>query len=132
MSFLRSWGYANDRPITSYQEQRLNELVDRYHAVQKVNFVDELDVTQAVLGREVPFSELNVAEANRVAAHLNVRVALYTYFQSNLPSTPLAFDRETDWLTADRPLLNRVIARAGWDTGEYFMSPHPLDKTGNR
>ncbi len=132
MSFLRSWGYAQDRPITSYQEQRLNELVDRYHAVQTVNFVDELDVTKAILGREVPFSQLNVGEANRVAAHLNVRIALYTYFESSLPPKKLAFDHETDWLTADRPLLNRVIARAGWDTGEYFMSPHPLDKTGNR
>ena len=132
MSFLRSWGYANERPITSYQEQRLNELVDRYHAVQKINFVDELDVTRCILGKELPFSELNVAEANRVAAELNVRVALYTHFKTHLPKKPLPFDQETDWLSADRPLLNRVIARAGWDTGEYFMSPHPLDKTGNR
>lgn len=132
MSFLRSWGYANERPITSYQEQRLNELVDRYHAVQKINFVDELDVTRCILGKEVPFSELNVAEANRVAAQLNVRIALYTHFKAHLPKKPLAFDQETDWLIADRPLLNRVISRAGWDTGEYFMSPHPLDKTGNR
>ena len=85
MSFLRSWGYAKQRAITSYQEQRLNELVDRYHQVQTKNFVDELDVTRVILGKEVPFSELTVAEANRIAAHLNVRIALHTYFKTVMP-----------------------------------------------
>jgi hypothetical protein len=132
VSFLRSWGYAKQRTITSYQEQRLNELVDRYHQVQTKNFVDELDVTRVILGKEVPFSELTVAEANRVAAHLNVRIALHTYFKDVLPQPQPPFETETLWLEKDRPLLNRVIARAGWDTGEYFLSPHPLDKVSKR
>ncbi|HBQ94014.1 MAG: hypothetical protein M1294_07920 [Firmicutes bacterium] len=128
MSFLRSWGYAKDRPLTSYQEQRLNDLLDQYHEVQHKNFVDELDVTEAVIGRAVPFSELTVEEANKIAAHLNVRIALHTHFRDTLPSPPPSFAEETKWLNADRTLLDRVIARAGWDTGEYFLSPHPLDK----
>ncbi|WP_053960942.1 hypothetical protein [Sulfobacillus thermosulfidooxidans] len=128
MAFLRSWGYAKDRPLTSYQEQRLNELLDKYHEVQHENFVDELDVTQALIGRAIPFSELTVQEANKIAAHLNVRIALHTYFSEYLPSPPPDFAQETEWLNSDRPLLNRVIARAGWDTGEYFLSPYPLDK----
>ncbi len=132
MSFLRSWGYAKQRAITSYQEQRLNELVDRYHQVQTKNFVDELDVTRVILGKEVPFSELTVAEANRIAAHLNVRIALHTYFKTVMPEPLPPFETETLWLETDRQLLNRVIARAGWDTGEYFLSPHPLDKAKKR
>lgn len=128
MAFLRSWGYAKDRPLTSYQEQHLNGLVDRYHEVQHQNFIDELDITEAIIGRKIPFSELNVAEANKVAAHLNVRIALHTYFAQELPSPAPSFAEETQWLNQDRPFLNRVIARAGWDTGEYFLSPHPLDK----
>ena len=132
MSFLRSWGYAKHRAITSYQEQRLNELVDRYHQVQTKNFVDELDVTRVILGKEVPFSELTVAEANRIAAHLNVRIALHTYFKDAMPEPLPPFETETLWLENDRHLLDRVIARAGWDTGEYFLSPHPLDKVSKR
>ncbi len=128
MAFLRSWGYAADRPLTSYQEQHLNDLVDRYHQVQHENFVDELDITAAVMGKKVPFSELTVSEANKIAAHLNVRNALHTYFAAELPSPPPTFADETQWLNANRVLLDRVIARAGWDTGEYFLSPHPLDK----
>ena len=127
MSFLRSWGYAKNRPLTSYQEQRLNELLDHYHDVQHTNFVDELDVTEAVIQRAIPFSELTVEEASKIAAHLNVRIALHTYFHDQLPSPPPGFAEETQWLDADRTLQNRVIARAGWDTGEYFLSPHPLD-----
>ncbi len=132
MSFLRSWGYAKQRSVTSYQEQRLNELVERYHQVQHKNFVDELDVTLAILGKELPFSELTVDEANRVAAHLNVRIALYTYFQSYLRDPAPEFAAETHWLEKDRQLLNRVIARAGWDTGEYFLPAHPLDQVRKR
>jgi hypothetical protein len=127
MPFLRSWGYAPDRPLTPNQEHRLNELVDRYHEVQTVNFVDELDVTEAVLGVARPFSELTVDEANRVAAHLNVRISLHTYFREYLPQPAPDFAHELDFLYQDRQLLNRVIARAGWDTAEYFLSPHPLD-----
>lgn len=128
MPFLRSWGYAADRPLTPNQEHRLNELVDRYHAVQSVNFVDELDITEAVLGTAKPFSELTVSEANRVAAHLNVRIALHTHFRDNMPSPPPDFAHETVWLEQDRALQNRVLARAGWDVAEYFLSPHPLDR----
>ncbi len=127
MPFLRSWGYAPDRPITQNQEHRLNELVDQYHAVQTHNFVDELDITEAILGQGKPFSEMSVDEANRVAAHINVRIALHTHFQDSLPSPAPDFSHETEWLNQDRRLLDRVIARAGWDTGEYFLSPHPLD-----
>jgi hypothetical protein len=128
LAFLRSWGYAPDRPLTSYQEQHLNALVDRYHRVQHENFVDELDITSAVIGKKIPFSELTVPEANKVAAHLNVRNALHTYFAAELPSPAPSFAEETQWLHANRVLLDRVIARAGWDTGEYFLSPHPLNK----
>lgn len=127
MPFLRSWGYAPGRPITPNQEHRLNELVDQYHEVQTVNFVDELDITEAVLGVSKPFSELTVDEANRVAAHLNVRISLHTHFKDRLPDPPPDFATEVKWLNTDRRLLDRVIARAGWDVGEYFMSPHPLD-----
>lgn len=128
MPFIRSWGYADNRPITPNQEHRLNNLVDRYHAVQTHNFVDELDITQAILGSAIPLSELTVENANRVAAHLNVRIALHTHFHEYLPSPPPDFAHETQWLNSDRELLNRVIARAGWDVGEYFLSPHPLDR----
>ena len=127
MPFLRSWGYASDRPITPNQEHRLNELVDQYHAVQSTNFVDELDITKAILSKDCPFSVLTVEEANRVAAHLNVRIALHTYFREALPDPTPDFPHETEWLNANRQLLDRVIARAGWDVGEYFLSPHPLD-----
>jgi len=127
MPFLRSWGYAPDRPITPNQEHRLNELVDQYHAVQSHNFVDELDITEAILGKSLPLSELTADQANRVAAHINVRIALHTHFQQYLPHPEPDFAHETDWLNDDRGLLDRVIARAGWDTGEYFLSPHPLD-----
>lgn len=128
MPFQRSWGYAPNRPITPNQEQKLNELVDRYHGVQSHNFVDELDITESILGQAIPFSELSVDQANRVAAHLNVRIALYTHFQENLPDPLPSFPEETTWLNEDRQLLNRIIARAGWDTAEYFLSPHPLEK----
>lgn len=127
MPFLRSWGYAPNRPITPNQEHRLNELVDQYHAVQQHNFVDELDITEAVLGDSRPFSELTVDQANKVAAHLNVRIALHTYFKEALPDPAPDFAHEVAWLNQDRRLLDRVIARAGWDAGEYFLSPHPLD-----
>lgn len=127
MPFLRSWGYAPDRPITQNQEHRMNELVDQYHAVQSKNFVDELDITAAVLGQEKPFSELSVDQANKVAAHLNVRISLHTHFREFLPDPAPDFAHEVEWLDQDRHLLDRVIARAGWDTGEYFMSSHPLD-----
>ena len=127
MPFLRSWGYAPDRPITQNQEHRLNELVDQYHAVQTQNFVDELDITEAILEKGKPFSEMTVEEANRVAAHINVRIALHTYFRDTLPNPAPDFAHEVEWLNQDRHLLDRVIARAGWDTGEYFLSPHPLD-----
>ncbi|NMP21779.1 hypothetical protein [Sulfobacillus harzensis] len=127
MPFLRSWGYAPNRPITPNQEHRLNELVDQYHAVQTDNFVDELDITEAVLGESRPFSELTVEQANKVAAHLNVRIALHTHFKDHLPDPAPDFAHEVEWLNQDRRLLDRVIARAGWDTGEYFLSPHPLD-----
>ncbi|MCY0877342.1 MAG: hypothetical protein OWU84_00085 [Firmicutes bacterium] len=128
MPFLRSWGYAPNRPITPNQEHRLNELVDQYHAVQSQNFVDELDITEAVLGTAKPFSELTVDEANRVAAHLNVRISLHTHFRDALPDPAPDFAHEIEWLYGDRRLLDRVIARAGWDTAEYFLSPHPLDQ----
>jgi len=130
MPFLRSWGYAPNRPITPNQEQRLNELVDRYHAVQTQNFVDELNVTEAVLGQARPFSELTVDEANRVAAHLNVRISLHTHFRDHLPNPAPDFAHELDFLYRDRELLKRVIARAGWDTAEYFLSPHPVETRG--
>jgi hypothetical protein len=129
MPFLRSWGYAPDRPITPNQEHRLNELVDQYHAVQSENFVDELDITLAVLGTEKPFSELTVDEANRVAAHINVRISLHTHFHQALPDPVPDFAHEVEWLNQNRQLLDRVIARAGWDTGEYFLPSHPLDQT---
>lgn len=128
MPFLRSWGYAPNRPITPNQEHRLNELVDQYHAVQSQNFVDELDITEVVLGDGRPFSELTVSEANKVAAHLNVRISLHTHFQDRLPSPAPAFGDEIEWLNQDRLLLDRVIARAGWDAGEYFLSPHPVEQ----
>lgn len=128
MPFLRSWGYAPNRPITPNQEHRLNELVDQYHAVQSQNFVDELDITEAILGRGKPFSEMTVDEANRVAAHINVRIALHTHFHDHLPDPAPDFLHEVQWLNQDRHLLDRVIARAGWDTGEYFLSAHPLDQ----
>lgn len=128
MPFLRSWGYAPDRPITPNQEHRLNELIDQYHAVQNHNFVDELDITAAVLGQEKPLSELTVDEANKVAAHLNVRISLHTHFKEELPDPAPDFAHEVQWLNDNRQLLDRVIARAGWDTGEYFLSPHPLDQ----
>ncbi|MBX5466453.1 MAG: hypothetical protein K6U14_03015 [Firmicutes bacterium] len=123
----RSWGYGHQRRLTPTQEKLLNERLDRYHQVQQHNFVDELEVTEAILGRPVPFSELTVEEANRVAAHLNVRIALHTYFRSALPNPPGDFRHELDPILQNRRLLDRVIARAGWDTAEYFLSPHPLD-----
>lgn len=126
-SFNRSWGYAQKRTLTPLQEQRLNERLDRYHEVQQRNFVDELDVTEAILGNPIPFSELTVEQANRVAAHLAVRIALYTFFADTLPPTQPDFAHELDHLNRDRTLMHRVIARAGWDTGEYFLPPHPLD-----
>ncbi len=129
MPFLRSWGYAPNRPLTQNQEHRLNELVDRYHAVQTANFVDELDITDVILGLEKPFSELTVSEANRVGAHLNVRISLHTYFHEELPEPLPDFRHEVEWLNNNRQLLDRVIARAGWDTGEYFLPPHPLDQS---
>lgn len=128
MPFLRSWGYAEKRPITPNQEHRLNELVDRYHEVQTQNFVDELDITETVLNRGLPFSELTVEQANRVAAHLSVRISLYTHFKDHLSEPAPNFAHETDFLQSDRVLLDRVVARAGWDTGEYFFSSHPLDR----
>ncbi|MDA8193443.1 MAG: hypothetical protein M0Z53_05545 [Thermaerobacter sp.] len=128
MPFLRSWGYADNRPLTPHQEHRLNDLVDRYHRAQSQNFVDELDITEAVLGQSRAFSTLTVAEANRVAAHLNVRIALHTFFRADLPTPAPAFAGETEWLDQNRALLNRVIARAGWDVAEYFLPPHPLDR----
>jgi len=126
MPFRRSWGYAEGRTLTSNQEQTLNHLLEKYHTVQTHNFVDELDVTQAVLHRAIPFSELTVEEANHVSAHLEVRIMLHTYFADALPEEPLDFAHETDLLQHDRMLVERVIARAGWDVGEYFFSPHPL------
>lgn len=126
-SFNRSWGYAERRTLTPLQEHRLSERLDRYHEVQHHNFVDELDVTTAILGKSVPFSELTVDQANRVAAQLNVRIALYTYFSQYVPANPADFEHEVDALAADRQLLHRVIARAGWDTGEYFLPPHPTN-----
>ena len=127
MPFRRSWGYAVGRTLTSNQEQGLNRLLEQYHRVQSHNFVDELDVTQAVLSKAVPFSELTVEEANRVNAHLVVRVMLHTYFAEALPEEAKDFDHEVDLLHSDRRLADRVVARAGWDTAEYFFSPHPLE-----
>jgi hypothetical protein len=63
-----------------------------------------------------------------VAAHLNVRIALHTHFRALLPDPPPDFAHEVEWLNRDRRLLDRVIARAGWDTAEYFLPPHPLDQ----
>jgi hypothetical protein len=125
MPFRRSWGYAEGRALTSNQEQSLNHLLEKYHAVQSHNFVDELDVTEAVLHKSVPFSELTVEEANHVHAHLEVRIMLHTYFADSLPEEPQDFAHEADLLYHDRRLVERVVARAGWDTGEYFFSPHP-------
>lgn len=130
MAYLRSWGYETDRSITAHQENRLNELVDLYHSVQSHNYVDELDITESTVNKSNPFSELTVEEANRVAAHLNVRIALYTHFTAELPKEPMSFPQEVAWLTEtpQRLLLERVVARAGWDTGEFFFPAHPLDQ----
>lgn len=125
---IRSWGYAPSHPVTGNQERRLIQLLDRYHAVQSSHLVDELDVVDAILGEARPFSTLSVPEANRVAAHLNVRIALYTYFRDALPAPLPDFAQQVDFLQQDRDLLDRVIARAGWDVGEYFFPAHPLDK----
>ncbi|MCY0881561.1 MAG: hypothetical protein OWS74_06155 [Firmicutes bacterium] len=119
--FLRSWGYAIDQPITSYAEQRLNDLLETYHRVQTKNVVDELDVTAAILGKSLSFSELTIPQAQRIGAHLSVRIALYTHFAQCLPPEPLSFNEEISWLTSNRSLLERVLARAGWDTAEYFL-----------
>jgi PHD/YefM family antitoxin component YafN of YafNO toxin-antitoxin module len=125
-AYIRSWGYE-DQPLTAQQEQKLEDLLDRYHAVQQANVVTEEEVTAAVLGTAKAFSELTVAEANRVAAHLLVRIALHTHFADRLPKPPPPFGEEVAWLSRDRRLMERVISRAGWDTAEYFMPAHPLD-----
>ncbi len=124
-AYLRSWGYADARPITAQQEQKLQELLDRYHEVQDANQVTELMVDDAVLGKSVPFGELSVNEANQVSSHLLVRIALHTHFRDRLPDPPPDFAREVSWLAADRLLMDRVISRAGWDVAEYFMPAHP-------
>jgi hypothetical protein len=126
-TYVRSWGYDDDRPLTPQQEDKLADLLDRYHAVQTRNVVTELDVTDAVLGRAKPFSRLTVAEANKVAAHLLVRIALHTHFAEELPEEPLSFAEEGTWLMGRRLLADRVISRAGWDTAEYFLPAHPLN-----
>jgi hypothetical protein len=125
-AYIRSWGYEADRPLTPLQEQKLQELLDRYHAVQSHNVVTELEATEAILGQPVPFSRLTVAQANKVAAHLQVRIALHTHFQDRLPETPLSFAEEATWLYEHRLLADRVISRAGWDTAEYFLPAHPV------
>jgi hypothetical protein len=124
-TYIRSWGYAAERPLTPLQEQKLASLLDRYHEVQDHNLVTELEVDQAVLGRAVPFSQLTVAEANQVASHLLVRIALHTHFRNRLPDPAPDFAGEVAWLSEDRELADRVISRAGWDTAEYFMPAHP-------
>lgn len=126
-TFVRSWGYENNRELTPQQEQMLSDLLDRYEEVQSHNLVTETEVCQAVLGAEKPFSQLCVNEANRVASHLLVRIALHTYFKDQLPEDPPGFAEETQFLHNNRALMDRVISRAGWDTAEYFMSAHPLD-----
>ena len=124
-AYLRSWGYADARPITAQQEQKLQALLDRYHEVQDVNQVTELMVDGAVLGKPVPFGELSVNEANQVSSHLLMRLALYTHFRDRLPNPAPDFAGEVAWLAADRRLMDRVISRAGWDVAEYFMPAHP-------
>ncbi len=125
LPYRRSWGYAPGRSLTYHQEQTLNHRLEKYHNVQHVNFVDELEVTQAILSRAVPFSELTVEEANRINAHLDVRIVLHTYFADLMPDPPADFAHEIDVLWTNRRVTNRVVARAGWDTAEYFFSPHP-------
>lgn len=124
-AYLRSWGYADARPITAQQEQKLQALLDRYHEVQDANQVSELMVDDAVLGKSVPFGELSVNEANQVSSHLLVRLALYTHFRDRLPEPAPDFAGEVSWLAADRLLSDRVMSRAGWDVAEYFMPAHP-------
>jgi|SRR5579875_270598 len=126
-AFVRAWGYDESEPTTSQAEERLWALLDRYHEVQDHNTVTELDVTRAALGEEKPFNELTPSQAHRVAAHLLVRIALYTHFPELVPDPAPDFDGEIRWLNRDRRLLNRVIARAGWDTAEYFLPAHPRD-----
>jgi hypothetical protein len=126
-AYLRAWGYDNSGAATAQADRRLQDLLDRYHEVQDRNVVTELDVTRVALGTEKPFGELTPSEANRVAAHLLVRIALYTHFRDRLPDPPPDFAGEVDWLHEDRRLLDRVISRAGWDTAEYFMPPHPTE-----
>ncbi len=126
-AFVRAWGYDGSQPATSQAEQRLGELLDRYHDVQEHNVVTELDVTRAALGQEKPFNELRPQEAQQVAAHLLVRIALYTHFPDLVPDPAPDFAGEVAWLHRDRRLLNRVIARAGWDTAEYFLPAHPKE-----
>jgi hypothetical protein len=126
-TFVRSWGYEADRPLTPLQEQKLADLLERYHDVQTHNAVTELEVTEAVLGDARPFSRLTVAEANKVAAHLLVRIALHTHFADRLPAEPLDFAGEATWLHEHRLLADRVISRAGWDTAEYFLPAHPTN-----
>lgn len=125
-TYLRSWGY-DQKSLTAHQEQQLQDLLDRYHEVQKANVVTEQDVTASVLGDAKPFSLLSVTEANRVASHLLIRIALNTYFADRLPAPHPDFEGEVAWLHNDRQLLDRVISRAGWDTAEYFMPSHPSD-----
>lgn len=124
-AFVRAWGYDGAAPATSQAEQRLWDLLDRYHDVQDVNAVTELEVTRTALGEEKPFNELTPEQAQRVAAHLLVRIALYTHFHELVPEPAPDFAGEVAWLHRDRRLLNRVIARAGWDTAEYFLPAHP-------
>jgi hypothetical protein len=126
-AFVRSWGYDQDRRLTPQQEQSLEELLERYHAVQEANVVTELDVTAAVVGQAVPFSALSVDQANKVAAHLLVRIALHSHFAAALPDPAPSFAEETTFLHANRELCDRVISRAGWDTAEYFLPAHPSD-----
>jgi hypothetical protein len=123
-TFVRSWGY-DQAQLTSQQEQKLQELLDRYHEVQSHNLVTETEATEAILGDARPFSRLTVAEANKVASHLLVRIALYTHFQDQLPKEPMSFAEEARWLYGQRILADRVISRAGWDTAEYFLPAHP-------
>ena len=124
-TFVRSWGYDQERRLTSQQEQHLDDLLDRYHDVQEGNVVTELDVTGAIVGSAVPFSALTVEQANKVASHLLVRVALHTHFAKDVPDPAPSFGEETSFLHGNRNLCDRVISRAGWDTAEYFLPAHP-------
>ncbi|CAB1128225.1 conserved protein of unknown function [Candidatus Hydrogenisulfobacillus filiaventi] len=120
--YLRSFGYAPYPPLSAGQAAALTRLLERYRRLRGEP-VPETEVTAAVLGRPKTLGELNADEADRVAAHLVVHNLVYSTFPQALPQTPAPFARELDGLLADRELLERVIAAAGWDTGREFLPP---------